>query len=52
MIINFKKWLRIEFGFDPHMGGNEQKYVQSFDSNWIAPMGPNLTIFEENLENI
>lgn len=36
----------------PHMGGNEQKYVQeAFDSNWIAPMGPNLTIFEENLES-
>lgn len=36
----------------PHMGGNEQKYVQeAFDSNWIAPMGPNLAIFERNLEN-
>ena len=36
----------------PHMGGNEQKYIQeAFDSNWIAPMGPNLTIFEQNLEN-
>ena len=36
----------------PHMGGNEQKYVQeAFDSNWIAPMGPHLTLFEENLES-
>ncbi|MEZ7505832.1 DegT/DnrJ/EryC1/StrS family aminotransferase [Flavobacterium sp. Arc2] len=36
----------------PHMGGNEQKYVQeAFDSNWVAPMGPNLAIFEQNLEN-
>jgi dTDP-4-amino-4,6-dideoxygalactose transaminase len=36
----------------PHMGGNEQKYIQeAFDSNWIAPVGSNLTIFEENLEN-
>jgi dTDP-4-amino-4,6-dideoxygalactose transaminase len=36
----------------PHMGGNEQKYIQeAFDSNWIAPMGLNLSIFEENLEN-
>ncbi|SEA87417.1 dTDP-4-amino-4,6-dideoxygalactose transaminase [Flavobacterium gillisiae] len=36
----------------PHMGGNEQKYIQeAFDCNWIAPMGPNLTIFEQNLEN-
>jgi dTDP-4-amino-4,6-dideoxygalactose transaminase len=36
----------------PHMGGNEQKYIQeAFNSNWIAPMGLNLSIFEENLEN-
>ena len=36
----------------PHMGGNEQKYIQeAFDSNWIAPKGPNLTIFEQNLES-
>jgi dTDP-4-amino-4,6-dideoxygalactose transaminase len=36
----------------PHIGGNEQKYIQeAFDSNWIAPMGLNLSIFEENLEN-
>jgi dTDP-4-amino-4,6-dideoxygalactose transaminase len=36
----------------PHMGGNEQKYIQeAFDSNWIAPMGSNLTIFEQDLEN-
>jgi dTDP-4-amino-4,6-dideoxygalactose transaminase len=34
------------------MGGNEQKYIQeTFDSNWIAPMGANLAIFEQNLEN-
>jgi dTDP-4-amino-4,6-dideoxygalactose transaminase len=32
------------------MGGNEQKYIQDFDSNWLS-MGLNLTIFEENLEN-
>lgn len=35
----------------PHMGGSEQKYIQeAFDTNWIAPMGSNLTFFEQNLE--
>lgn len=34
----------------PHMGGTEQKYVQeAFDSNWIAPLGPNVTGFENDL---
>jgi dTDP-4-amino-4,6-dideoxygalactose transaminase len=28
-------------------------YIQeAFDSNWIAPIGANLTIFEQNLEAI
>ena len=36
----------------PHMGGNELKYIQeAFDTNWIAPLGSNLTFFEQNLEN-
>ncbi|MDF2476040.1 MAG: pyridoxal phosphate-dependent aminotransferase [Sphingobacterium sp.] len=35
----------------PHMGGNEKKYVQeAFDANWIAPLGPNVNGFEEDLE--
>ena len=35
----------------PHMGGNEQKYIQeAFDSNWIAPVGSNIDYFEQNLE--
>ncbi len=35
----------------PHMGGNEMKYVQqAYDSNWVAPLGPNLTGFETALE--
>ena len=35
----------------PHMGGNEQKYVnEAFESNWIAPLGPNVTGFEQDLE--
>lgn len=35
----------------PHMGGNEQKYInEAFEENWIAPLGPNVTGFEEDLE--
>lgn len=35
----------------PHMGGNEQTYVQeAFDTNWVAPLGPNVTGFEQDLE--
>ena len=31
----------------PHMGGNEQRYVQeAFDSNWLSTVGPNLTALE------
>lgn len=31
----------------PHMSGHEQKYVQeAFDSNWLAPIGPNVDAFE------
>ncbi|WP_143592122.1 DegT/DnrJ/EryC1/StrS family aminotransferase [Tenacibaculum holothuriorum] len=36
----------------PHMGGGEQKYVQeAFDTNWVAPLGPNVNGFEKDLEN-
>ncbi len=35
----------------PHMGGTEQKYVQeAFDTNWVAPLGPNVNNFEFDLE--
>lgn len=35
----------------PHMGGNEQKYIKdAFDSNWVAPLGPNVNGFEQDLE--
>ncbi|WP_299006434.1 aminotransferase class I/II-fold pyridoxal phosphate-dependent enzyme [uncultured Tenacibaculum sp.] len=35
----------------PHMGGGEQKYVQeAFDTNWVAPLGPNVNGFEQDLE--
>lgn len=34
----------------PHMGGNEKKYVEeAFDTNWIAPLGPNVVLFEQQL---
>lgn len=36
----------------PHMGGNELNYVKdAFNSNWIAPLGPNVTQFESSLED-
>ena len=35
----------------PHMGGNELKYIhEAFDDNWVAPLGPNVNGFEEDLE--
>ena len=35
----------------PHMGGNEQQYVkEAFDTNWVAPLGPNVNGFETDLE--
>ncbi|WP_026764052.1 DegT/DnrJ/EryC1/StrS family aminotransferase [Sediminibacterium salmoneum] len=37
----------------PHMGGNEISYVQqAFETNWIAPLGPNVDAFEQLLQNI
>lgn len=36
----------------PHMGGNEQKYInEAFAENWIAPLGPNVNGFEKDLES-
>ena len=35
----------------PHMGGTEQHYVkEAFDTNWIAPLGPNVTGFENDIK--
>jgi dTDP-4-amino-4,6-dideoxygalactose transaminase len=37
----------------PHMGGNELKYInEAFAENWVAPLGPNVNGFEEDLEKI
>ena len=31
----------------PHMGGGEMSFIQeAFDTNWIAPLGPNVDAFE------
>jgi dTDP-4-amino-4,6-dideoxygalactose transaminase len=40
--MNKKIWLS-----SPHMGGTEEKYVkEAFDTNWVAPLGPNVDQFE------
>lgn len=45
--MNSKIWLS-----SPHMGGTEQKYInEAFAENWIAPLGPNVNGFEEDLQN-
>ncbi len=34
----------------PHMSGREMKYIQeAFDTNWIAPVGPNIEAFEKQM---
>ncbi|WP_310558820.1 DegT/DnrJ/EryC1/StrS family aminotransferase [Flavobacterium sp.] len=34
------------------MGGNEQKYIkEAFDTNWVAPIGKNIDLFESNLKS-
>lgn len=35
----------------PHMGDNEEFYVkEAFNTNWIAPLGPNVQAFENAIE--
>lgn len=37
----------------PHIGDAEERYVQqAFDTNWIAPAGPNLALFERRLAEV
>jgi len=32
----------------PHMGSKEQHFVkEAFDTNWVAPLGPNVDFFEK-----
>ncbi|WP_459501258.1 DegT/DnrJ/EryC1/StrS family aminotransferase [Bacillus sp. C1] len=36
----------------PHMSGNEKIYInEAFDTNWIAPLGPNVDHFEKEISN-
>ncbi|MGV1012093.1 MAG: DegT/DnrJ/EryC1/StrS family aminotransferase [Flavobacterium sp.] len=36
----------------PHMGGTEQAYInEAFAANWIAPIGPQIDGFEQDLQN-
>jgi dTDP-4-amino-4,6-dideoxygalactose transaminase len=36
----------------PHMGGKEQSFVkEAFDTNWIAPLGPNVNGFESDIQS-
>lgn len=45
--MNEKIWLS-----SPHMSGNEQSYIkEAFDSNWVAPLGPNVNGFEKDLQS-
>ena len=44
---NSKIWLS-----SPHMGGTEQDYIkEAFDTNWVAPLGPNVDGLEQDLES-
>lgn len=43
--MNHKIWLS-----SPHMGGKEFEYVKdAFDTNWIAPLGPHVDGFEQDI---
>src|ERR1022692_2782460 len=34
----------------PHMGGKEQEFVkEAFETNWVAPLGPNVNGFETDI---
>ena len=36
----------------PHMGGGELKYVnEAFATNWLAPLGPNVNGFEQDISS-
>jgi len=37
----------------PHMSGKEQKYIsEAFETNWIAPLGPNVDAFEREVADM
>lgn len=36
----------------PHMGGKEKDYIDlAFEENWIAPVGSNIDLFEEKIQD-
>lgn len=36
----------------PHLGGSEWSYVkEALDTNWVAPLGPNVDLFEEAISD-
>ncbi|WP_191859627.1 DegT/DnrJ/EryC1/StrS family aminotransferase [Hanstruepera ponticola] len=44
--LNSRIWLSA-----PHMSGYEDEFIKkAFESNWIAPLGPNLEGFEKDIE--
>lgn len=44
-MVNGKVWLS-----SPTMHGEEMKFIQeAFDTNWVAPLGPNVTAFESEM---
>ena len=44
--MNSKIWLS-----SPHMGGTELNYIhEAFEQNWVAPLGPNVNNFEDDLK--
>ncbi len=46
-MVQDKIWLS-----SPHMGGEEVHFVnEAFETNWIAPLGPNVNGFEEDIQN-
>lgn len=45
MTSNKKIWLS-----SPHMGGHELQFIhEAFDTNWVAPLGPNVDNFEHDI---
>lgn len=46
--MNKRIWLSLA-----EMGGEEQNYIkEAFETNWVAPLGPNVDAFEKVLQII
>jgi dTDP-4-amino-4,6-dideoxygalactose transaminase len=49
--INMSARLKKIWLSSPHMGGNELVYVnEAYNTNWVAPLGPNVDEFEHDIE--